>query len=156
LEGAAGKSAFVVLGIIAYQGRRIVEDLVEGFYCDSVDEPYEGRGSENSWRATSSAILAQDQPMSPSFSELLKLPASERAELAMALWESLSEAEREGELELTPEEAAEQFLEESPARGAGCAKAHCGSNSIVDVLCTLSMMTGSSRAGASRSSHSLQ
>jgi hypothetical protein len=34
LEGAAGKSAFVVLGIIAYQGRRIVEDLVEGFYCD--------------------------------------------------------------------------------------------------------------------------
>ena len=44
--------------------------------------------------------------MSPSLSELLKLPAGERAELAMALWESLSEAEREGELELTPEEAA--------------------------------------------------
>jgi putative addiction module component (TIGR02574 family) len=45
--------------------------------------------------------------MSPSLSELLKLPAGERAELAMALWESLSEAEREGELELTPEQAAE-------------------------------------------------
>ena len=45
--------------------------------------------------------------MSPSLSELLKLPAGERAALAMALWESLSEAEREGELELTPEEAAE-------------------------------------------------
>jgi putative addiction module component (TIGR02574 family) len=45
--------------------------------------------------------------MSPSLSELLKLPAAERAEPAMALWESLSEAEREGELELTPEEAAE-------------------------------------------------
>jgi hypothetical protein len=45
--------------------------------------------------------------MSPSLSELLKLPATERAELAMALWESLSEAEREGEFELTPEEAAE-------------------------------------------------
>jgi len=45
--------------------------------------------------------------MSPSLSELLKLPAGERAELAMALWESLPEAEREGELELTPEEAAE-------------------------------------------------
>ena len=45
--------------------------------------------------------------MSPSLSQLLKLPAGERAELAMALWESLSEAEREGELELTLEEAAE-------------------------------------------------
>jgi hypothetical protein len=37
---------------------------------------------------------------------LLKRPASERAELAMALWESLSETEREGELELMPEETA--------------------------------------------------
>ena len=45
--------------------------------------------------------------MTPSLSELLKLPAGERAELAMALWESLSEAEREGELELTPEEGEE-------------------------------------------------
>ena len=45
--------------------------------------------------------------MSPSLSELLKLPAGERAELAMALWESLSEAEREGEFELTPEEGEE-------------------------------------------------
>ena len=44
--------------------------------------------------------------MSPSLSELLKLPPGERAALAMALWEGLSEAEREGELELTPEEAA--------------------------------------------------
>jgi hypothetical protein len=52
------------------------------------------------------AILPDDQPMSPSLSELLKLPAGERAELAMALWESLSEAEREGELELTSNEAA--------------------------------------------------
>jgi len=56
---------------------------------------------------TSGAILAEDYPMSPSLSELLKLPAGERAELAMALWESLPEAEREGELELTPEQAAE-------------------------------------------------
>lgn len=45
--------------------------------------------------------------MSPSLSELLKLPAGERAELAMALWESLSEAERKGELELPAEQAAE-------------------------------------------------
>jgi len=45
--------------------------------------------------------------MSASLSELLKLPAGERAELAMALWESLSAAERETELELTPDEAAE-------------------------------------------------
>ena len=45
--------------------------------------------------------------MSSSLSELLKLPASERAELAMALWANLSEGERERELELTPEEVAE-------------------------------------------------
>jgi putative addiction module component (TIGR02574 family) len=45
--------------------------------------------------------------MSPSLSELLKLPAGERAELAMALWESLSDAEREAELALKPGEAAE-------------------------------------------------
>ena len=45
--------------------------------------------------------------MSPSLPELLRLPAGERAELAMVLWESLSEAEPEGELELTAEEAAE-------------------------------------------------
>ncbi|PYQ85906.1 MAG: addiction module protein [Acidobacteria bacterium] len=45
--------------------------------------------------------------MSPSLSELLKLPAGERAKLAMALWESLSVAEREAELDLTPEQAAE-------------------------------------------------
>ena len=45
--------------------------------------------------------------MSPSLSELLKLPPGERAELARALWESLSEGEREGELELTPEQAPE-------------------------------------------------
>ena len=45
--------------------------------------------------------------MSPSLSDLLKLPAGERAELAMALWESLSNTEREAELELTPEDVAE-------------------------------------------------
>lgn len=45
--------------------------------------------------------------MSPSLSDLLKLPAGERAELAMALWESLSDAGRDRELELTPEQAAE-------------------------------------------------
>ena len=45
--------------------------------------------------------------MSPSLADLLKLPAGERAELAMALWESLSEAEREAGLDLTSAEAAE-------------------------------------------------
>jgi putative addiction module component (TIGR02574 family) len=35
--------------------------------------------------------------------ELLKLPAGERAELAITLWESLTDAEREAELELGPE-----------------------------------------------------
>ena len=36
-----------------------------------------------------------------------KLPASERAELAMALWDSLTDAERDAELALTSEQAAE-------------------------------------------------
>jgi len=40
-------------------------------------------------------------------SQLLKLPAGDRAELAMALWESLSDSEREGALELTDEQRAE-------------------------------------------------
>ena len=39
--------------------------------------------------------------------QLLKLPASERIEIAMALWESLTDAEREAELALTPEQEAE-------------------------------------------------
>ena len=38
---------------------------------------------------------------SSTLSQLLKLPAVDRVELAMALWESLSEAERDGELTLT-------------------------------------------------------
>ena len=40
-------------------------------------------------------------------SQLLKLPAGDRAELAMALWESLSDAERHAELALSGEQAAE-------------------------------------------------
>jgi putative addiction module component (TIGR02574 family) len=39
--------------------------------------------------------------------ELLKLSASERLEIAMALWDSLSDSEREAELALTPEQEAE-------------------------------------------------
>jgi len=39
--------------------------------------------------------------------ELLKLPADERVELALALWESLDDAQREAELALSPEQAAE-------------------------------------------------
>lgn len=38
--------------------------------------------------------------------ELLKLSPADRAELAMALWESLTDAERETELALTPEQEA--------------------------------------------------
>lgn len=46
--------------------------------------------------------------MSPTdLAELLKLPAAERADIAMALWESLTDAERNAELELGPEERAE-------------------------------------------------
>lgn len=44
---------------------------------------------------------------SSTLSQLLKLPAGDRAELAMALWESLSDAERDGELALTDEQGAE-------------------------------------------------
>ena len=40
-------------------------------------------------------------------SELLKLPANDRAELAIALWESLSDSERDGALELNAEQRAE-------------------------------------------------
>lgn len=45
-------------------------------------------------------------PTSP-LSELLKLPAGDRAELAMALWDSLTDAERDAELELTEGQRAE-------------------------------------------------
>ena len=40
-------------------------------------------------------------------SELLKLDPAERAELALALWESLTDTERNVRLELTPEQEAE-------------------------------------------------
>jgi putative addiction module component (TIGR02574 family) len=39
--------------------------------------------------------------------ELLKLPADERAELGITLWESLTDDERDAELELAPELRAE-------------------------------------------------
>jgi len=42
-----------------------------------------------------------------SLAQLLKLSADDRAELAMALWESLSDSERETELALTDTQAAE-------------------------------------------------
>jgi putative addiction module component (TIGR02574 family) len=44
---------------------------------------------------------------SSNLAALLKLPADERAELAMALWDSLTDQERESELELTAEQQAE-------------------------------------------------
>jgi putative addiction module component (TIGR02574 family) len=40
-------------------------------------------------------------------SELLQLPATDRAEIAMALWESLTDSEREGALALTNEQRRE-------------------------------------------------
>ena len=45
-------------------------------------------------------------PLSP-LTELLKLPAGDRAGLAIALWESLSDAEREGEFQLSEADRAE-------------------------------------------------
>ena len=44
---------------------------------------------------------------SPALSNLLRLPPQERAELAIALWESLTDAERDAELTLSPEQEAE-------------------------------------------------
>lgn len=43
----------------------------------------------------------------PSLADLLKLPPRIRVELALALWESLPEIEREAGFELTDTEAAE-------------------------------------------------
>lgn len=46
--------------------------------------------------------------MAPEVMEaLLRLPSSERADLALALWESLDEADRDASFELTPELVAE-------------------------------------------------
>ena len=53
-------------------------------------------------------------------SQLLKLPASDRAELAMALWDSLSDSEREGALEL-PEEHVPYYFYSRPSLRAPCA-----------------------------------
>jgi putative addiction module component (TIGR02574 family) len=39
--------------------------------------------------------------------KLLELPATERVDIAMALWDSLSPAEQEAEFDLTPEQHAE-------------------------------------------------
>jgi len=39
--------------------------------------------------------------------KLLELPATERVDLAMALWDSLTPAEQEAEFDLTPEQRAE-------------------------------------------------
>ena len=41
------------------------------------------------------------------FAELLKLSPRERVEIAMALWESLTDGEREAEFGLAPEQEAE-------------------------------------------------
>ena len=39
--------------------------------------------------------------------KLLELPSTERVDLAMALWDSLTPAEQEAEFDLTPEQRAE-------------------------------------------------
>ena len=44
---------------------------------------------------------------SSNLANLLKLPPDERAELAMALWESLTDQERESELDLSSDQKAE-------------------------------------------------
>lgn len=50
----------------------------------------------------------EDRSMSPTdLAELLKLPPGERADIAIALWESLTDEERSAELELAPEKRGE-------------------------------------------------
>jgi putative addiction module component (TIGR02574 family) len=50
----------------------------------------------------------EDEAMAPDVVEaLLKLPSNERADLALALWDSLNEPDREASVDLTPEVAAE-------------------------------------------------
>jgi len=44
---------------------------------------------------------------SSTLAQLLRLPPGDRADLAMALWESLSDDERQAELALSPEQRAE-------------------------------------------------
>lgn len=39
--------------------------------------------------------------------KLLELPATERVDIAMALWDSLTAAEQEAEFDLTPDQRAE-------------------------------------------------
>lgn len=59
-------------------------------------------------RLARSRLPCQDPRMAPAIlSQLLQLSAGERAELAMALWESLDDSQREAELTLTPDQAAE-------------------------------------------------
>ena len=41
------------------------------------------------------------------FAELLKLPPGKRAELAISLWESLTDSERDAEFELSEEDTVE-------------------------------------------------
>src|SRR6266852_2785696 len=49
-----------------------------------------------------------DQSMLPkSLAELLKLSASDRIEIAMALWDSLTETDRDAQLAVTPEQEAD-------------------------------------------------
>ena len=45
--------------------------------------------------------------LSDTLAALVKLPANDRIEPAMALWESLTDAERDGELALTDDQCAE-------------------------------------------------
>ena len=57
-------------------------------------------------RPTGEPCDDQAMPTSP-LAELLKLPAGDRAELAMALWDSLSDTERDGAFELSDADRAE-------------------------------------------------
>ena len=51
-------------------------------------------------------VRPSSMPSNP-LTELLKLPAGDRADLAMSLWESLSDLERQERLDLSEAERAE-------------------------------------------------
>jgi putative addiction module component (TIGR02574 family) len=57
-------------------------------------------------RVTLRHVTITLMPVNP-LSDLLKLPADDRAQIAIALWESLSDAERDTAFDLTDEQRAE-------------------------------------------------
>jgi putative addiction module component (TIGR02574 family) len=86
-----------------------VVDAAKALSCGESSGVLKPRG----WASEASRLLVRASRgrmcfMAPEvMAALLKLPASERVDLALALWESLDEADQQAALDLTPEQAAE-------------------------------------------------